>query len=1224
MTVHTYVLTHIMGVDPPFSASRSAIVSMTFMRVTVSRQWSFRAKMLLSLIHTHSHTHTHTHTHTFTHTRTHTHTFVHSAQTINRAPRRSVKQKTVSVHVSTQTEASISRPRLPTSSSSSRRKRLQQMYCLQHFRSQEIEDFLRRIPPPISPSIAQENAEPEPQDESPVQKKSVWLSALDTETSSRCIAIRPQVRLNRALSQLASREARQRPNREASQRETGEVEKGRFSEGGLVPPLQVLCRKALGKENWPDSNTSPSDRNSTVSNVPATAEGSNLASDDHTGWTLLGCELQGLFKKLLQLFLVLKKLSVEHVLKGRASRVVDLLGHLLSHLPLPSRHDLTEAAQNVDDHQRYQAVGVSTWLFGFKLKELLQILECVKMDSSRLPAYFRAEVLQLKRTANNTLNFAIRDLRHITVLHDASGCEVLSSVAPPPLHSDQLHVPPLPHMDSLLHGCDDLDDLDSSSSLSSLGSSESEEDEEEDKGEGPYTAARVIPIVKFNTRHGHVHVRHSSASLKAKHPRVDAHTHRTPPSTSALVVQPAPPLSRTTPHQGQSTPASLSPTTPITSHSEHSSKASLVLLERVETQICNVLGSLSSKSSPQLPSATNSLAAGALPGSRPQTCSANTVCLNAHDVLRTTSEQMTRTSRVSGIVCTSRIPSNQFAHISDILAHSHPSSHSPVVSSPASSSPSLVGTSVLTATAPGPSPVVPSSSNVSPPANSSPSLVGTAVLTATAPGPSPVVPSSSIVSPPASSSPSLVGTASVQAATAPGPSPVVPSSSNVSPPASSSPSLVGTSSVQTATAPGPTTCTSYRVVPPQIRTHILRPNDTRVIGSHGSRPLVLSHGSGSGSLPQLPTFSYLGIPLSHTPNVMSLVADYLAICTNSSTSPTPSALPSLPQNTLPHSFNSYLPPTLPTSAQPLPICSTSSSSAGSCSMASSSSGPVIASGSGSVTLPSSGYVASSASVSVASGSISVAPSGSDSVTFSSSGSVAMLPAREVSRSRSSTSTAVPSITTTTTTPAPRSHEINVTTSSVSGSCPVTASKVVTTSQPNPSTTKSPAGQVLHSSQTISSDRASAVILKESQNQPPCLPVASSRSHAPRLPPPRPLILSTSLARPAHLGKDVTFPVPKVQVKASEHGVVIKWTFSEENLHHQTAVTRYELYAHAISASVANPPVHHWGKVGVIKPLTLPMAVTLTNFTKGQIYLFSVRAFFTGGCSVYSEPCTISP
>ena len=123
------------------------------------------------------------------HTHTHTHT-PPSFQTTGRAPRRSIKQKGVSV--ATQTVDTMPRPHLPPSLT--RRKKLQQTYCLQHFRNHELEEFLRRAPPPVPPSMPPENADSESQDEAPVQKKSVWLSASDPESCSRCIEVRPHVR----------------------------------------------------------------------------------------------------------------------------------------------------------------------------------------------------------------------------------------------------------------------------------------------------------------------------------------------------------------------------------------------------------------------------------------------------------------------------------------------------------------------------------------------------------------------------------------------------------------------------------------------------------------------------------------------------------------------------------------------------------------------------------------------------------------------------------------------------------------------------------------------------------------------------------------------------------------------------------------------------------------------------------------------------------------------
>ena len=104
------------------------------------------------------------------------------------------------------------------------------------------------------------------------------------------------------------------------------------------------------------------------------------------------------------------------------------------------------------------------------------------------------------------------------------------------------------------------------------------------------------------------------------------------------------------------------------------------------------------------------------------------------------------------------------------------------------------------------------------------------------------------------------------------------------------------------------------------------------------------------------------------------------------------------------------------------------------------------------------------------------------------------------------------------------------------------------------------------------------------------------------------------------------PPPAVKVQASKvfNGLLIKWTLSQEYLVWQNLVVQYDLYAFVCNNKDTKiPDVSLWCKVGEIKPLALPMAVTLTNFAVGQRYAFSVRAkYLSGATSDYSEPCTI--
>lgn len=90
-----------------------------------------------------------------------------------------------------------------------------------------------------------------------------------------------------------------------------------------------------------------------------------------------------------------------------------------------------------------------------------------------------------------------------------------------------------------------------------------------------------------------------------------------------------------------------------------------------------------------------------------------------------------------------------------------------------------------------------------------------------------------------------------------------------------------------------------------------------------------------------------------------------------------------------------------------------------------------------------------------------------------------------------------------------------------------------------------------------------------------------------------------------------------------NGVLIKWTLPKKYLKLQEGVTIYELYAYIVKGGTEEdlPPVSEWSKVGKVKPLRLPMAVTLTNVVKSKKYFFSVRALFgSESCATrFSKP-----
>lgn len=99
--------------------------------------------------------------------------------------------------------------------------------------------------------------------------------------------------------------------------------------------------------------------------------------------------------------------------------------------------------------------------------------------------------------------------------------------------------------------------------------------------------------------------------------------------------------------------------------------------------------------------------------------------------------------------------------------------------------------------------------------------------------------------------------------------------------------------------------------------------------------------------------------------------------------------------------------------------------------------------------------------------------------------------------------------------------------------------------------------------------------------------------------------------------------PVVQVFHDTKGVLIKWTLPKKYIHLQEGVKLYELYAYIVKrGSDELPPISQWSKVGVIKPLKLPMAVTLTNVVKTKKYAFAVRALFGKTASQYSKPSSL--
>lgn len=110
--------------------------------------------------------------------------------------------------------------------------------------------------------------------------------------------------------------------------------------------------------------------------------------------------------------------------------------------------------------------------------------------------------------------------------------------------------------------------------------------------------------------------------------------------------------------------------------------------------------------------------------------------------------------------------------------------------------------------------------------------------------------------------------------------------------------------------------------------------------------------------------------------------------------------------------------------------------------------------------------------------------------------------------------------------------------------------------------------------------------------------------------------NSAVAFPVSLTRGSMYrPAPKLQVSSTARGIIVRWSFAFEDLFYQTLIKHYVLCAYV---GKALPPLSAWGKVGNIRPMRLPMAVTLTNFMPGETYYFVVQAHFIDG-SVTTSP-----
>ena len=99
------------------------------------------------------------------------------------------------------------------------------------------------------------------------------------------------------------------------------------------------------------------------------------------------------------------------------------------------------------------------------------------------------------------------------------------------------------------------------------------------------------------------------------------------------------------------------------------------------------------------------------------------------------------------------------------------------------------------------------------------------------------------------------------------------------------------------------------------------------------------------------------------------------------------------------------------------------------------------------------------------------------------------------------------------------------------------------------------------------------------------------------------------------------PRPTLKISRLKSGIVLSWNMDVIPTEH-AAVASYQIYAYQEGS--AAPQSGLWKKVGDVKALPLPMACTLTQFTKGNKYHFAVRAQDVHSrVGTYSEPQSIA-
>ena len=913
--------------------------------------------------------------------------------------------------------------------------------CLLNKSEEELQPFLNRsFSPPLLAPCSPSSGEPDAGGDA---ETSEWLSREDS--TSRCIPIRPQVRLLRAVR------------------------------GG----------ERLRRHSEPTVGTRR--------NGLALAE-----------WDSLDVNLQGEFLQLWQMLNLFKELRMEPLLLRRLASVIENLDHLLSHVPPPQDQEL---ALLDGDLQQRTTVGLSAWLLGSKLQQLILNLEKLHADEkNHLPSYFRAELIHTRTVVIETLRFITHGMRHVTMFHDTKGFAIGTNTLFVP-SSPSPDLSPSPASSSLLQ-CneEDLDDL-FSSSASELESSSSEEEVEEAEGRSARTS---------HFRYKRVPSSPTSCARVSPWCAKGAARALTNASKSGIGVSPDVSMSIATAEPG------------LLRLSRAIQQLKVPTSTSGTSQVALSTSSGTFRATPCTTSGTSQVALSASSGDSPSSSSPAEKVANP-------SQNMDRTSKVALLekvahsitekinqITANRLPvPNRLNQLRDLFPV-HP-----------------LGSGI---------PIAPATTARSPP---SPSVMSPVCTATTGVGKNSTI-----------TAPSSVVHINARD--------LLPSSATERITEASTPAAGASSTAQTTANISGTVCTS-RVSPQQFTriTDIL----TRQQSNPTPKPMVVG--------PMAPLTSHAR-----------------PVTTNPPTSLSPLPLPNIlrQRNPMMMKFRfktlSLPPPSVNSSTSSLPRAASTQ----------------VLNAFSNHLLPSNQMLPSNADMEQLRQLIELSRLSRNHL-----GLPISLP-EPLSQGALTAAAAVRAV------QIPR-HPLGP------GIDLTAQAPSIAAAPPAPlpnSTSQLTASPCQWTPENVSISRVATVNTKpHSQAGPAPSPhplVGTDSNLVNSRPCPATLVSRLSTGVPLVSG----LPTPRLQVVSTSQGIMIKWTFGEEHIHKQCYVNHYDLYAHANSKTNPLPPVPQWGKVGSVNPLPLPMAVTLTNFARGQCYFFAVRALFRGGGkSDYSEPKSVT-